>query len=160
MKGEKGVLDFLQRALRGEMAAHNQYILHGTMLENMGYVGLAGHELTEAKEERKHLLRFLDRMVFLEGKPDMQTTDPLRIGTDIPSMIANDLAAELDAVALYMAAAQHCEAVGDFVTREIFVKTLTDEQSHVNFLETQQALIVDLGLQIYAQRFTDELEGD
>lgn len=159
MRGDSGVLDFLAKAIRSELAAHNQYVVHAAWLENRGYAGLARHELTESEEERKHLLRYVGRLVFLEGVPNLQELDPLRIGSDVPSIIASDLAAEMDAVALYVAAAKYCESVGDFVTRDMFVATLRDEQGHVNFLETQRVLIADLGVSLYAQKFVDELEG-
>lgn len=157
MKGNPGVIEYLQLALRGELAAHNQYLIHAHWLDNRGYAGLAKHEFAESKEERKHLSRFMERMVFLEGEPDLQNLDSIRSGNSIEGILKADLKAELDAVALYTEAAKHCESVGDYVTRDIFVSTLTDEQGHVNWLETQLSLIKDLGVQVYAQRYTAEL---
>ena len=151
MQGDPRVIEYLNRAIPGELAAQNQYWLHSRMLDNWGIRKLAKHWLAEVDDERRHCNRFIERCIFLEGQPQMQTIDRLRIGSDIPSLLANDLAAEMGAVALYREAAAYCDSVDDFVTRDIFEATLADEEGHVNFLETQISLVGRLGVDLYVQ---------
>lgn len=151
MKGDSGVLDLLQKAIEGEFAAQHQYLLHSRLLDNWGIRALADHWMGEVKDERRHCIRFMERMVFLEAVPDVAKLGTIRVGDDITSILDSDLAAEMEAVELYTRAAKYCHSVDDFVTRDIFEATLKDEQGHVNFLETQLSLVGKLGVDLYLQ---------
>lgn len=158
MKGNPRVLEYLVKAVQGELAAQNQYWLHAKKLDNWGIRRLAKHWMAEVKDERGHCDRFLDRIVFLEGDPNVAVIGTVRIGTDIDEILANDLTAEREAVALYTEAAKVCHEVGDFVSRDIFEATLADEEGHVNFLETELSLFGRLGPIVYAQTYVGKPE--
>ena len=117
MKGDDTIIEYLNRALRHELTAINQYWLHYRLLDNWGFKELAKTWRKELIEEMKHADRFTDRIIFLEGFPNMQVLNPLRIGQDVKQVIEADLAAEHDARALYQEAAAHCDPVGDRVSR-------------------------------------------
>jgi bacterioferritin len=158
MKGDDRVVEYLNRGLRHELTAVNQYWLHYRLLENWGYKELARGWRKESIEEMNHADRFTDRIIFLEGFPNMQVIDPLRIGQDVKQVIEADLALEHDARALYQEAAAHCDSVGDRVSRVLFEDLMADEEKHIDFLETQLDLINALGLQLYAQKHVGKLE--
>ena len=151
MKGDDKVLDYLNRGLRSEMTAINQYWLHYRILDNWGYKELAKTWREESIEEMHHADKFVERILFLDGFPNMQVLDPLRIGTNVQEIIDSDLAAELDARALYLEAAQYCDSVSDRVSKRLFEELAEDEEEHIDFLETQLELIKQVGLQLYAQ---------
>jgi bacterioferritin len=151
MKGDAKVVEYLNRGLRSELTAINQYWLHYRILDNWGLKAMAKIWRKESIEEMEHADAFTARILFLEGFPNMQTLDPLRIGETVKEVLAADLAAELGARALYQEAAAYCESVKDFVTRDMFVKVMTDEEGHIDFLETELSLIERIGLELYTQ---------
>jgi bacterioferritin len=157
MKGERKVIDYLNDALRHELTAVNQYWLHYRLLDNWGYKALARQWRTESIDEMRHADRLIERLIFLDGFPNMQTLDSLHIGQTVKEVIERDLQAEMTARALYEQAATHCHAVRDYVTRVLFEDFLRDEEGHVDFLETQLDLIGRLGLELYAQRHIGDL---
>jgi bacterioferritin len=159
MKGDAKVIDYLNRGLRSELTAVNQYWLHYRILDNWGYKDLAKQWRQESIEEMRHADRFTERILFLEGFPNMQVLDPLRIGQSIQEVLECDLAAEFDARALYLEAAKHCDAVGDRVSKNLFEELMADEEHHIDFLETQLELIKQIGVQLYAQKHMGKLEG-
>ncbi len=158
MKGDDRVIDYLNRSLRNELTAINQYWLHYRILDNWGYKELAKKWREESIEEMQHADKLTHRILFLEGFPNMQVLDPLRIGQTVEEIIGCDLASEMSAHALYTDAAQHCFSVKDFVSKELFDSLLKDEEEHIDFLETQQELIRQLGVQLYAQKHVGGLE--
>jgi bacterioferritin len=160
MKGEAKVVDYLNRGLRSELTAVNQYWLHYRMLDNWGYKELAKTWRKESIEEMQHADRFVERILFLEGHPNLQDLDHLRIGQNIQEVIECDLAAEHDARSLYQEAAIHSDRVGDKVSKNLFEELMADEEDHIDFLETQLELIKQVGLQLYAQKHIGELKGD
>jgi bacterioferritin len=160
MKGDDKVLEYLNRGLRSELTAINQYWLHYRILENWGYLELAKKWREESIEEMHHADKFVDRILFLEGFPNMQVLDPLRIGQTVEEILAADLAAELDARALYVEAAEYCITVHDRASKELFDALIVDEEDHIDFLETQQELVKQLGVQLYAQKHIGGLEKD
>jgi bacterioferritin len=157
MKGERKVIDYLNDALRHELTAVNQYWLHYRLLDNWGYKALARQWRTESIDEMRHADRLIERLIFLDGFPNMQTLDSLHIGQTVKEVIERDLQAEMTARALYEQAATHCHAVRDYVTRVLFEDFLRDEEGHIDFLETQLDLIGRLGLELYAQRHIGDL---
>ncbi|MFK8252546.1 bacterioferritin [Ancylobacter terrae] len=157
MKGDPKVIDYLNRGVRSELTAINQYWLHYRMLDNWGYKDLAKKWRAESIEEMHHADKFIDRILFLDGFPNLQVLDPLRIGQDVKEIIESDLAAETEARALYQEAAHYCSTVKDYPSRDLFEELMADEEGHIDFLETQLDLISKLGLQLYAQHHIGEL---
>ena len=151
MKGDPKVIDYLNKGLRSELTAINQYWLHYRMLDNWGYNELAHKWRKESIEEMHHADKFVDRILFLEGFPNLQVLDPLRIGQNVKEILECDLAAEVDARALYQEAATHCASVKDYPSRDLFEALMADEEHHIDFLETQLDLVAQLGVQLYAQ---------
>ena len=151
MKGDPKVIDFLNKALRHELTAINQYWLHYRLLEDWGYNELAKKWREESIEEMHHADKFVDRILFLEGFPNLQVLDPLRIGQNVKEILECDLQAEVDARALYQEAATHCQAVKDYPSRDLFEQLMADEEDHIDFLETQLDLVEKLGIQLYSQ---------
>jgi bacterioferritin len=160
MRGEPGVLDFLNKGLRHELTAINQYWLHYRLLDNWGYKSLAKQWRKESIEEMQHADKLVDRIIFLDGFPNMQVLDPLHIGQSVKEVLDCDLASEMSARALYEEAATHCHAVKDYVSRDLFEKLMHDEEAHIDFLETQLDLIAKLGVQLYAQHHIGKLDDD
>ncbi|MGA0533506.1 bacterioferritin [Hansschlegelia sp. KR7-227] len=159
MKGDAKVIDYLNRGLRSEMTAINQYWLHYRMLDDWGYKDLAKQWRKESIEEMNHADKFVTRIIFLDGFPNMQVLDPLRIGQSVKEVLECDLAAELDARALYREAALYCQEVGDLPSKILFEELMSDEEGHIDFLETQLDLVSKLGEQLYAQHHIGEAEG-
>jgi bacterioferritin len=149
MKGNDRVISRLNEALFLELGAVNQYWLHYRLLEDWGYTRLAKKERAESIEEMQHADRIVARIIFLEGHPNMQTLAPLRIGQSIREVLEADLAGELDAVASYKRSREICHEEGDYVSMKIFEDLLTDEEGHVDFLETQLDLLAKLGEEKY-----------
>lgn len=151
MKGKPEVIDILNESLRHELAAINQYWLHYRLLDDWGFTLLAKKERKESIEEMQHADRLVSRIIFLEGFPNMQTLAPLRIGQNLKDVLQCDLAAEYDAQALYSRAREICRKNDDFVSMDLFEKLLEDEESHIDFIETQLALLDKIGIQNYGQ---------
>ena len=161
MRGDATVVEYLNKSLRHELNAVNQYWLHYRLLENWGYKTLAKIWRKESIEEMEHADKLVHRIIFLDGFPNMQVLDPLHIGQTVKEVIDCDLAAELSARALYQEAATHCHSVKDYVTRDIFDKLMKDEEEHIDFLETQLDLITRVGIENYCQTMIgEEEEGD
>lgn len=151
MKGDPKVIEYLNAVLKGELTAINQYFLHYRMLDNWGIRKLAKYEYHESIDEMKHADRLIERILFLEGLPNLQALNRLRIGENVPEILKADLELEHEAIALLKDAILHCESVRDFVSRELFVSILDAEEEHVDFIETQQEMIAQMGLQNYLQ---------
>jgi bacterioferritin len=160
MQGDPKVIEFLNKALRHELTAINQYWLHFRLLHNWGLLEMAKVWRKESIEEMQHADKLVERVIFLDGFPNMQVLDPLHIGQNVKEVLDCDLAAEMSARALYEEAATHCHSVKDYVTRDLFEKLMHDEEEHIDFLETQLDLVAKLGLQLYAQHHIGELEED
>ncbi len=157
MKGDPKVIEFLNKGLRSELTAINQYWLHYRMLDNWGFKDLAKKWKAESIEEMHHADRFVDRILFLEGLPNLQTLDPLKIGQNVKEVMECDLAAEHEARTLYQDAATYCHSVKDYPSRELFEALMKDEEGHIDFLETQLDLIKTVGLELYSQKHIGEL---
>jgi len=160
MRADATVIEYLNRAVRHELTAINQYWLHYRLLENWGYRALAKVWRKESMEEMQHADKLIERIIFLDGFPNLQVLDPLQIGQTVKEVLDCDLAAEMSARALYQEAATHCHGVKDYVTRDLFEKLMSDEEDHIDFLETQLELVKRLGLELYAQHHIGEAEGD
>ena len=158
MKGDTKVIAYLNRGLRSELTAVSQYWLHFRMLNDWGYVELAKFWRKESIEEMNHADRFIDRILFLDGFPNLQELDALRIGQNVEEILASDLAAENEARALYLEAAQYCDSINDRVSKRLFEDLAEDEEGHIDFLETQQELIKQVGVQLYSQKHIGGLE--
>jgi bacterioferritin len=151
MKGDKDVIEILNKSLRHELAAINQYWLHYRLLANWGYGKLAKKAREESIEEMTHADRLVDRIIFLDGHPNMQKIDPLMIGQNVREALECDLKAELKAHALYVEARELCRAKADYISMQLFEKLLGDEEEHIDFLETQLSLMDEIGAQNYGQ---------
>lgn len=151
MQGDRQVIDFLNKALLNELTAINQYWLHYRMLEHWGVKKLADYERHESIDEMKHADTLSERILFLDGLPNFQALGKLRIGESVEEILKADLALEYDALPLLKEAIAHCEAVRDYISREIFERILESEEEHVDFLEKQFDLIKLMGIQNYIQ---------
>ena len=151
MRGDAKVIEHLNRVLRFELTAINQYFLHARMFKNWGLHKLDEHEYHESIDEMKHADRLVSRLLFLDGLPNLQDLGRLRIGENTTEILKADLALENDAIPELRAAIGLCEACADFVSRELFVEILAAEEEHVDWLETQLALIDRVGLENYQQ---------
>ena len=157
MQGDTKVIEYLNRGLRSELTAINQYWLHYRIFDNWGFKDLAKKWREESIEEMRHADRFTARILFLEGFPNLQVLDPLRIGQSVKEILECDLAAEHDARSLYQEAAIYCHSVGDFPSRDLFEELMSDEEGHIDFLEEQLDLIAKLGVELYSQHHIGEL---
>ncbi|WP_225026624.1 bacterioferritin [Xinfangfangia pollutisoli] len=151
MKGDPKVIDYLNAALRSELTAVSQYWLHYRLQEDWGYGRIAEKSRAESIEEMNHADKLIARIIFLEGHPNLQKLDPLRIGQNLRETLEADLAGEHDARKLYIEARRHCDEVGDYVSRALFDELLADEEGHIDFIETQLGLMDDIGPQMYGQ---------
>ncbi|MGB0498227.1 MAG: bacterioferritin [Rubricella sp.] len=151
MKGDAKVIEYLNRALRAELTAVNQYWLHYRLQEDWGLGHMAKKSREESIEEMHHADKLIARIIFLEGHPNLQKLDPLRIGQTPKESLEADMAAEKEAIDLYREARGYCESVGDYVSKNIFEELLTDEEGHLDFLETQLDLIAKMGEERYMQ---------
>lgn len=149
MKGDKKVIEYLNTALRMELTAVSQYWLHYRLQEDWGYGKMAKKSRAESIEEMHHADKIIARILFLEGHPNLQTLDPLRIGETVRETLDCDLKGELEAVKVYSEARKYCNQVGDYVSQHLFEELLADEEGHVDFLETQLALHDEIGAQNY-----------
>jgi bacterioferritin len=160
MKGDPKVIDFLNKALRHELTAINQYWLHYRLLDNWGLKDLAKKWRKESIEEMEHADKLVERIIFFDGFPNMQVLDPLHIGQNVKEVLDCDLKAEYSARALYEKAATHRHSAKDYVTRDLFEKLMKDEEEHIDFLETQIDLVKKIGVELYSQKHMGELEHD
>lgn len=151
MKGDSKVIEHLNKALYNELIAINQYFLHAKMFKNWGFKELAEHEHHESIDEMKHADKLIDRILFLEGLPNLQSLGKLFIGESPKEIFECDLKLELLAIPDLKAAVVYSESVGDFVSRDLFAEILGSEEEHVDWLETQLDLIARLGEQGYLQ---------
>ena len=158
MKGEPKVIEYLNRALRHELTAINQYWLHFRLLHNWGLLELAKQWRKESIEEMEHADKLVDRIIFLDGFPNMQVLDPLHIGQNVKEILDCDLKAEISARTLYEEAATHCHGARDYVTRDLFEKLMKDEEHHIDFLEKQLHLVQELGVELYSQHHIGEIK--
>jgi bacterioferritin len=158
MKGDPKVIDYLNKALRHELTAVNQYWLHHRLFDNWGYKLLAKTWRKESIEEMQHADKLVERIIFLDGHPNMQALEILHIGKTVKEVLDNDLRAEMSARSLYEEAASHCHSVKDYVTRDLFEQLMHDEEEHIDFLETQIELVARIGLELYAQHHIGDLD--
>jgi bacterioferritin len=149
MKGKPEVLEILAKMLKEELGAISQYIVHSEMCENWGYTRLAKHIKAQAIGEMKHAEVLIERILYLEGTPNLNDLPKLNIGTDVKQQLQNDLALEESAVAAYNKAVADAQKAGDHGSGELLKKLLLDEEGHVDFLETQLGIIKDIGLENY-----------
>lgn len=151
MKGDAKVIEFLNAVLKNELTAINQYFLHSRMLHDWGLNKLGDKEYRESIEEMEHADWMIQRILFLEGLPNLQSLNHLRIGETVPEILEGDLALEHDAIPVLRDAIEYCESIRDYVSRDIFRRILDNEEEHVDWLETQLGLIEKTGLQNYIQ---------
>jgi bacterioferritin len=151
MKGEKQVIERLNEALFLELGAVNQYWLHYRLLDDWGYKKLAKKEREESIEEMHHADHIIERIIFLEGHPNLQSLAPLRIGQNVKEVLESDLAGEYDARTSYKKSREICQELGDYVTMKLFEELLKDEEGHIDFLETQLDLLNSIGEEKYGQ---------
>lgn len=150
MKGDSKVIEYLNSALRSELTAISQYWLHYKLQEDWGLAAMAGKSKEESIEEMHHADKLMERIIFLEGHPNLQRLDPLRIGQTPRETLECDLAAEHAARELYTEAREYCHSVSDHVTKDLFDQLLADEEGHIDFLETQLDLHDRIGAENYA----------
>jgi len=151
MKGDLKVIEFLNRVLRNELTAINQYFLHSRIFKDWGLTALGDYEFQESVDEMKHADQLIERILFLEGLPNMQDIGKLRIGEHTQEMLASDLALEMDAIPDLREAIEYCESCRDYVSRDLFDSILDSEEEHVDWLETQLDLISRVGIENYQQ---------
>lgn len=151
MKGDPDVLRYLQLALKNELTAINQYFLHARIFRDWGLKTLDAYEYEESIDEMKHADTLINRILFLEDLPNLQDLGTLRIGENTKEILECDLAMEMEAIPLYGEAIAQCEKVNDYVTRELLEHILQSEEEHVDWLETNLALIERVGIQNYEQ---------
>jgi len=151
MKGDKKVIEFLNLVLRNELTAINQYFLHASMFRDWGLSALASYERQESVDEMKHADQLIERILFLEGLPNLQDLGKLMIGEHAQEMLECDLRLEIEALPVLREAIVYCESVSDFVSRDLFDSILNSEEEHVDWLETQLQLISKIGTENYLQ---------
>jgi bacterioferritin len=155
VQGDPETIEFLNEQLTAELTAINQYFLHAKMQENWGYRTLAAYTRHESIDEMHHAEMLTDRILFLEGMPNYQRLSPLRIGQTVPEQFRADLQIEVDAVTRLRAGSQHMRSVGDITSATLFETVLADEEGHIDYLETQLALLETLGEPLYLAQVTE-----
>jgi bacterioferritin len=158
MQGDARVLEFLNEQLTAELTAINQYFLHGKMQENWGYTKLAAHTKHESIDEMRHAETLTDRILFLEGLPNYQKLFALRIGETVKEQFECDMKVEVEAIDRLRRGIEYMRSIGDVTSARIFEDILADEEHHVDYLETQLALIEKLGEPLYLQNVTEHPE--
>ncbi len=151
MRGDKKVIEWLNKALKAELTAINQYFLHSRMLKDWGVSKLAEKEYKESIEEMEHADKIIERILFLGGLPNLQDLGKLYIGETVQEILECDMKLEDEAVPMYRDAVEYCESVRDYGSRDLLQTILIDEEEHVDFLETQFDLIKQMGIQNYVQ---------
>jgi bacterioferritin len=151
MKGDTTVIEHLNKVLKNELTAINQYFLHSKMYKDWGLNKLGDYEHGESVDEMKHADALIERVLFLEGLPNLQDLGKLRIGENVAEILQCDLDLELDAIPDLRAAIAYCESHKDYISRDLFDAILTSEEEHVDWLETQLGLINKVGLENYCQ---------
>lgn len=151
MKGDSKVIEFLNKALANELVAINQYFLHAKMYQDWGFKKLGDYEYHESIDEMKHANILTERILFLEGLPNLQDLGKLYIGENTKEMLECDLKLEHQAIPLLREAVEYCDSIKDYVSRDLFSGILDNEEEHVDWLETQLGLIEKIGLQNYLQ---------
>jgi bacterioferritin len=159
MEGDREVIGLLNEQLTSELTAINQYFLHAKMQENWGYTRLAKHTREESFEEMRHAEMLTDRILFLEGLPNYQRLNALRIGQSVPEQLRADLAIEVEVIGRLRPGIALMREKGDITSARIFETILEDEEKHIDYLETELALVDKLGEQLYLARFTDPSPG-
>ena len=158
MKGKPEVLAVLAEMLKEELGAISQYFLHGEMLNNWGYKRLYGHTKAEAINEMQHAEKLTERLLFLEGMPNLADLPKLNVGKDVKQQLENDLALEKNAVTAYNHAIATCRKAGDNASADLLEAILKDEEEHVDFLEAQLGMIKDMGIENYLAQQIGGLE--
>jgi len=158
MKGDPQVIEHLNRALYNELTAINQYFLHAKMFRNWGLKELAEHEYAESIDEMKHADKLAERILFLDGLPNFQLLGRLKIGENVEEVLKADLALEEEAIPVLRDGIAHCEAVRDYISRELLESILENEEEHVDTLERQFDMIKNMGLQNYIQLQSEPAE--
>ncbi|MGH8960451.1 MAG: bacterioferritin [Jatrophihabitantaceae bacterium] len=156
MQGDERVIGFLNEQLTAELTAINQYFLHAKMQQNFGWPKLAAHTRAESIDEMRHAEILTDRILFLEGLPNYQKVSSLRIGQNLKEMFAADLAVELDAVERLRRGAEYMRSVSDITSCRLFEQILADEESHIDYLETQLELLATLGEPLYIAQLVEQ----
>ena len=158
MRGDDQVIGFLNAALKNELTAINQYWLHYRLLDNWGVHRLAEYERHESIDEMKHADKLMERILFLDGLPNLQALGRLRVGENVAEVLRADLDLEMEALPLLRDAIAHSEAVKDYISRELFEEILESEEEHVDFLEKQFDMIRQMGIQNYVQLHSEAAE--
>ncbi|GAB1264978.1 bacterioferritin [Aurantivibrio infirmus] len=151
MKGDSKVIEFLNKVLGNELVAINQYFLHSRMYKDWGLKELADHEYHESIDEMKHADQLVERILFLEGLPNLQDLGKLLIGENTKEMLECDLKVELKAIPDLRDGIEYCESIRDYISRDLLQSILDSEEEHVDWLETQLSLIDKVGLENYLQ---------